>query len=129
MMNKEKNWQEKSIKIPVKYRKEGNTHIIRTTKKSEKYFGQYIMGYADNSADAEKEFWEYVKSVNNYHFERSKELDKWKPLQLGDWSQMGGRWITVFGFHFNFRYGKGMKGGFYIPFTKFNISFTNYWRK
>lgn len=119
----------KSIKIPVEYRKENGTHIIRTTEETKKYFGQHIIGYADNSADAEKDFWRYVKTLNEYHLNRSIELDKWKPLQLGDWSHTGGKWITVFGFHINFRYGEGMKGGFYIPLTKLNISFVNYWRK
>lgn len=31
--------------------------------------------------------------------------------------------------HLNFRYGEEMKYGWYVPFTKLNIMFVNYWRK
>ena len=46
---------------------------------------------------------------------------------LGNWKHTGGGWFVIFGLHFYFRYGKGMKGGKYIPFTKLNISFHSEW--
>lgn len=46
----------------------------------------------------------------------------------GDWSKVGGSWFTIFGIGLYFRYGKGMKGGVYIPLTKMNVSLINKWR-
>lgn len=91
--------------------------------------GSPITVQGDTLEDAEAEFWLYLRVGYNFYKDRSEELDKWKPLQLGAWKGIATHWITIFGLHLYFRYGKNMKYGWYIPFTKLNITFTNYWLK
>lgn len=118
------------INIPVNVinTKNGNT-LVTTTKESEKLLGNSIYSQGKTYEEAEKGFWEMLKYVNDYHLTRSNELNKWKWFQKGDWSKTGGSWFTILGINVYFRYGKNMKGGWYIPFTKMNILIHNHWRK
>jgi hypothetical protein len=107
---------------------DGDHFLITTTDESEKIFGN-AYGQGKTIEEAEKEFWKMVKFINDYNEERSRELDKWKLFQKGDWKHIGGTWFTVLGINVYFRRGLGMKGGWYVPFTKLNISMHNHWLK
>jgi hypothetical protein len=98
--------------------------------KTDKLIGNIpIISQGDTLEEAEKEAWNCIKYMYKYHDERSKELDLWKPLQIGPWKDTAGKWFTIYGIHVYFRYGKNMLGGFYIPFTKLNIIINNLWRR
>ena len=127
-MSKEK-WENITLELPVEYIKDEKFHIIKTNKKSEDIFEQFFIVQGDSFEEAEREFWQMVKFNSNFHKVRSGELNKWKLFQKGPWGQIGGNWFTILGINIFFRYGKNMKGGWYVPLTKFNISVHNYWFK
>jgi hypothetical protein len=102
--------------------------FITSNDEGEKIFGN-AYGQGKTIEEAEKEFWNMVKFINDYNEERSREFDKWGLFQKGDWKHIGGTWFTLLGINVYFRTGKGMKGGWYVPFTKLNISIHNHWIK
>lgn len=59
-----------------------------------------------------------------YHEEKHLAYERMIPLVIGP---KGSRWIMIFGFFISIRYGKQNKGGWFIPFTKVNISIQNRW--
>ncbi len=115
------------LTIPVEIIQDGEYCVLATNDESEKILGQPIVVQGNTFEQAEKEFWISVKCINQYHSDRSRELDKWKFFQKGPWNEIGGTWFTLLGININFRHGEGMNGGWYIPFTKLNISVHNYW--
>jgi len=122
-MNIEKHF----IQLEVELIKDGKYFCLST--KDNDTFSFPIITQGETIEEAEKHFWTIVKVGSKYNNERAKELDLWKPFQKGDWDTIGGTWFTIFGIHVSFRYGKGVHGGWYIPFTKLNISIFNYWRR
>lgn len=123
-------WQNIEISFPVNYIFDEGHHLIANSDETDNIIGQVntcVQG--DSFEDAKKVYFEILKSNIEYLEERSRQLDLWKPFQKGDWKQIGGTWFTTFGINVYFRYGKGMKYGRYIPFTKLNISISNYWRR
>lgn len=116
-----------TIGLPVIVLEEDGHWIITTTPESEKITCNAVCASGKTFPDAEKRFWEMFNIIAKYNEKRSRELDKYKFFQKGDWKHIGGKWFTIIGFHFYLRYGKNMKGGKYIPFTKLNILFLNYW--
>lgn len=117
------------LNIDVELVREDEYFILATTDKSKELLGEFICVQGKSQQEVETEFWEMLKFINDYNKERSDELNKWKPFQKGDWSHIGGTWFTIYGFHMYFRKGKGMIGGWYVPFTDLNISVHNFWRK
>lgn len=117
-----------TIGLPIVVVKEEDTYCIAATDEAEAMIGQSAYSQGKTREEAEKDFWNMIKMLHQYHEERSRELDLWKPFQKGDWGHIGGTWFTIFGFHVYFRSGQGMKGGWYVPGTKLNISISNYWR-
>ncbi len=117
------------LEIDVLYSKEYGEYYIYSTKKFEEVVGTFIYGSGKTLKAAERQFWSMAKFIFQYNHDRSMELDKWKPFQKGDWGHIGGSWFTIYGIRVYFRYGGGMFGGRYIPFTKLNISVHNYWMK
>lgn len=89
---------------------------------------QGIVSQGHTLEAAEKKFIQLAGYMQEYYIERSNDLDRWKPFNKGNWSRRGGTWFTVFGVGLYFRFGQGMKGGFYVPLTKMNITFTNHWK-
>ena len=69
----------------------------------------------------------FIRMGDDYLEECRLNYQRWVPFRKGEWKQIGGKWIIIFGIHIYFRYGKGMKGGTYLPFTKLNICFSNEW--
>jgi hypothetical protein len=122
-----------SLEIPVGYEEgeiEGRKFVVMfNTDETDKAIGKVnIVVEAETLDDAKEDFLKIIKVHLLWTEKRSHELNLWKPFQKGPWGHIGGSWLTIFGMHIYFRYGKGMKGGRYIPFTKLNISLSNYWR-
>lgn len=125
-MNKEIEYTEDTLTIPIKKIKDIDGSYVLTSEK--KYF-QSIVASGKTLEKAKENFWKMFEVMWNHHLKRSQELNKWKPFQKGDWSHIGGTWFTIFGIQVYIRYGKPMRGGVYIPLTKINISIRNYWSK
>jgi hypothetical protein len=122
--------QKTFIEIPVNYVIDQDGICLFGTEETDNILGTKIGIVVQESTLQEAK--DMYLSILKYHLtyleERSKKLDNWMLFQKGDWSHIGGKWFTIYGFHFYFRYGKGMKHGWYIPFTKLNISITNCWK-
>lgn len=119
----------KNFSVTVEVTEEDGVFAIATTKKTESIIEQPIYISAKSLVDGKRKFWAMLKIINNYNKERSEELDKWKFFQKGDWKHVGGSWFIIFGINVYFRRGKGMKGGWYVPFTNLNIRICNLWKK
>jgi hypothetical protein len=122
------NKYESKLSIPVDVFKDGEYFVITTNEVSEAILGAIVV-QGKTFEEAEEQFWSLARFMKEYDEERSRELDKWKFFQKGDWKHIGGTWFTLMGINVYFRKGKGMKGGRYIPFTKLNISVHNHWRR
>ncbi len=103
-------------------------YVIVSTEESEDILQNPIVVQGHTLEDAKKKFWRSVRSINKYHTRKANLYDLWRPLVLGPLGKTGGNWFSIFGIHVYFRYGKGMKGGKYIPLTKLNISVSNQWK-
>lgn len=77
---------------------------------------------------AEQEFLVTLEAMIDFYTYSYKKLERLAIFYKGDWSRKGGSWFTILGIHFYFRYGKGMRGGWYIPLTKLNITVNNLWK-
>lgn len=115
------------ISIPAILFKDGDQFTIMTTDETEKIIGQPLVASGKTREDAENKIWEMLRVVNEFHIERSRELNKYKFFQHGPWGKIGGNWFTILGINVYFRKGKNMIGGWYIPFTKLNIRIHNHW--
>lgn len=113
------------INLPIKHLIDKNgCHYIMPLKE---YTNMGFCAKGDTFEDAEKSFIKYMEFANNYNIEELNNLNKRVIFLSGDWRRIGGTWFQILGFHFYFRYGKNMRGGWYIPFTKLNIRINNLW--
>lgn len=103
-------------------------HIIVSSDETKKFLDIPIVVQANSKEEAIKQFWMTANIHLDYLEERGYQADKWEPLRIGPWKKYGGRWVSIFGQFFSFRYGKKNKGGWFVPFTKLNISYHNQWR-
>lgn len=121
------------ITLPVKYHFEVHDgkefHMIYTTEKTKNSLNLPILTQGETKEEAIRKFWIIANIHLDYLNERKHQADKWEPLRIGPWKSKGGRWFTIFGQHFSFRYGKQNKGGWFVPFTKLNISYYNEWKR
>lgn len=125
--SKKYTWEDEFVKLPIiRVRSDGKCHIITRTNDKD-VIGKGIIAVGDTFEDAEDQFWELLKTTSTHERKRSNELNKWKPFQKGNWSSTGGTWLIVYGIKIYWRYGKNMRYGWYIPFTKMNIMIVNYW--
>lgn len=125
----EKEENKTTIEIPVSIVKDRTAWVVgcnSETKKKIGGLGGTVQG--DTREEAIDEFFKTMRFVHHFNLKRSLSYERWVPLILGPWGSIGGNWITIFGMNFNFRYGKNLKHGWYIPFTKLNISFHNKWK-
>lgn len=119
-----------NISIPCEYTIEGEYHLLHLTKEYEDISTGFCISQGKSFEEAEKDLISMIKMINKYHLNRANYLKKYEWFSKGDWNHTGGSWFTILGIHVYFRYGKGMQGGgWYIPFTKMNVSITNYWRQ
>ena len=77
--------------------------------------------------EAIKEMFAMIKIAHFYSEDCRFNYQRFVPFRKGDWKHTGGRWFAIFGIHIYFRFGKGMKGGWYFPLTKLNVSISNDW--
>lgn len=103
--------------------------VAATNDETEKILGDFLHGVSQGNTKEEAiaNLFETIRIASYFAEDRYRSYQRFVPFRKGNWSHIGGRWFVVFGIHFYFRYGKGMRGGRYIPFTKLNISVSNEW--
>lgn len=116
------------VQIPVEIAEEEGTIYI-VPKKEYSYTGFVAQG--KTMEEATKQFLMYTALGVEYAQRESRNYFRRAIFISGSWKGMGSYWFIILGMSFNFRIGsrKKLKGGFFIPFTNLNISFTNYWKK
>lgn len=117
------------IEFPVKYIQEEGYHLIVTDDETKKFMDIPIVIQADTKEEVIEKFWKMMQCHLSYSERIRRRHDRWALFYKGQWGHIGSNWFSVLGFHFYFRHGKNMKGGFYFPFTKLNLTIRNYWRK
>lgn len=114
--------------IPISVKESDGVWVATFNDETRKWLGQGASSVAQGKTKKvaiAKLFAMYHMGLS-YNEECVLSYQRFVPLRIGPWTK-GGKWFAVFGIHFNFRYGKGMKGGWYIPFTKQNISSHSDW--
>lgn len=115
--------------LPISLIKEDELWVATTNEKTAVFLGHKLQGCAQGKTKEEaiRRMFALVKMSHEYSDECRLNYQRWVPFRKGDWKHSGGKWFVIFGIHFYFRYGKGMKGGWYIPFSKLNISISSEW--
>lgn len=118
-----------TIELPVSIVENGGYWTITGNKETEKLIGSglSVCASGESKDEAIRSFFILMKVAHSYEEECRLKYQCWVPFRKGDWGHTGGTWFVVFGIHFYLRYGKGMKGGKYILFTKLNISIHSEW--
>lgn len=116
------------IEFPVAIINDGKYWVVSTVD-DDKWLGELLHGCAqgESKEDAIKRLFQLIRVNADHTHKAMLSYERWVPFIKGPWGMTGGTWFTVFGLHAYFRYGKGMKGGWYVPFTKLNIWVSNYW--
>jgi hypothetical protein len=120
-----------SIELPVSILEKENNFIISGNDETKKLIGKGLCSVAsgDTKEEAIRLFFRLMEVSYDFQKESAMKYRKWVPFRKGNWNRIGGTWFVIYGIHVYFRYGKNMKGGWYIPFTKLNISISNEWVK
>lgn len=127
-----KEYKKHNVPIEIEYIETQNGKFVGVLSKDSPLHDYYsIVVQANSLEELTQEVYKHMRIMSD--FERDQRLKFYRQgIQFGPWgggSIIKSWWFCIFGMHFSFRYGKkNMKGGWYVPFTKLNISFTNYWR-
>lgn len=119
-----------NYEFPISVIKSDNCWVATCNDDTKKLLGDRLHAVAQGKTKEEaiSKLFVLLRLTHNYSEQCRLNYQRFVPFRKGNWGQVGGTWFTVFGLHVYFRRGKGMKGGFYIPFTKLNISFSNEWK-
>ena len=115
--------------LPISVVNSDGIWVATCNDETKKVLGDRLHGCAqgDTKADAIEKMFQLIRFSHEFSEREVMRYQRWVPFRKGDWKHTGGSWFVIFGLHFYLRYGKGMKGGKYIPFTKLNISFHSEW--
>lgn len=116
--------------IPVSVINSHENHWVATCNEdTDKILGNKLHSCAqgETKEDAILKMFKLIQYTHDYTEECRLNYQRFVPFRKGDWKRTGGRWFNIFGINFYFRYGKGIKGGRYIMFTKQNISIRSDW--
>lgn len=134
-MKKTESWwgnpiHKENIPLSISIIQDGDFWVASTNNETETLLGQQISSVAQGKSkeQAIAKLFEFIRIGNSHMEKQAISYERFVPFIKGDWKNKGGRWFTIFGFMFYFRYGKNNKYGWYVPFTKLNISFENKWK-
>lgn len=116
------------LSFPVGYQCDEGHHMVYDTDETKKFLDIPVVVSAESKTEAIKNYWTIVSVHLSFLNDIYQRHNRWALFYKGSWKERGTHWFSVFGFHFYFRHGKNMRGGAYLPFTKLNVSLTNYWR-
>lgn len=125
--NHEKN--KETFSLPISVVNDGEWWVAACNDETKKLLGDRLHGCAQGKTKEEAidEMFMLIRMAHDYSEECRLNYQRFVPFRKGDWKHTGGKWLIIFGIHIYFRYGKGMKGGAYLPFTKLNVSLSNEW--
>lgn len=115
--------------LPISVIHSDGIYVASTNDETKLVLGSGLHGCAqgDSEAEAIDKMFKLIRLAHHYADDRMRAYQRWVPFRKGNWNHRGGKWFVIFGIHFYFRYGHGMKGGWYLPFTKLNLSIRNEW--
>lgn len=115
--------------FPISVVEDHNTWVAACNNETELLIGNQLQACAQGRTkeDAIRKMFTLIRMSHEYSEECRLNYQRWVPFRKGNWKHSGGRWFVIFGIHVYFRYGTGMKGGWYVPFTKLNISISSHW--
>jgi hypothetical protein len=115
--------------LPISVVESDGVWVATCNDETKKVLGDGLHGCAqgDSKADAIDKMFQIIRLSHEHSEDCVRRYQRWVPFRKGDWGHIGGTWFVVFGFHVYFRYGKNMKGGWYLPFTKLNVSVYSEW--
>lgn len=118
------------INFPVSVIKVDDNWTITVNEDTATLLGDslYGIGSAKTKEEAIQQMFMMIRITHEYSEQCRLSYQRWVPLRKGPWNKTGGNWISIFGIHIYFRLGRSMKGGWYIPFTKLNVSISSDWR-
>lgn len=113
----------KFVEVPLSIVEENGQWVVTGNSDTYRFIPEGLcnVGVGGTKEEAVGNFFMVVNVMYNFIFGEYIKYKRWVPFMKGDWKCEGGRWFTVFGVNVFFRYGVGMKGGFYVPFTKLNV--------
>lgn len=118
------------INFPIALINDGKYWVASTrTDKSGKFLGEDLTGVSQGKTrkEAIEKLFLMIRYAHSYSEDCRLSYQRWVPFRKDSWGKIGGNWFSIFGFHIYFRYGKGNKEGWFVPFTKLNISFSSDW--
>jgi hypothetical protein len=134
MTKEDYNWWENPkndeiIGLPISVVKDGRWWVAACNDETRKFLGDKLHGCAQGKTKEEAidKMFMMIRMVHDYSEEERLNYQRFVPFRKGDWKRAGGKWLVIFGIHIYFRYGNGMKGGVYLPFTELNISSSSDW--
>lgn len=118
-----------TFNFPISVIKSGNWWVATCNNETKELLGDrlHVCAQGKTKEEAIKKMFMLIKISHDYSEECRLSYQRFVPFRKGNWKHIGGKWLTIFGIQIYFRCGKGMKGGWYLPFTKLNISISNEW--
>lgn len=118
-----------NIEIPVSIIESGKYWIVCANDETKNLLGDLaFISQGKTKEEAIERFFSNMNFTYCHYKNKSLSYERFVPFIKGPWGHIGGNWFTIFGINVYFRYGKGMKGGWYIPFTKLNIRIHSLWK-
>lgn len=118
------------IKLPIGIVGDSNNQFTASTNdRTLEILGEHSHGVAsgETKEQAIEALFSLIRWTHEFTHDKMLSYERWVPFRKGVWGKIGGTWFVVFGLHVYFRYGKSMKGGWYVPFTKLNVSVYSLW--
>lgn len=128
-------WNHKENKedylLPISIIESEGVWVASCNDETKLVLGEKLYGCAQGNTKAEaiENLFKVIRFSHESIVDEAENYKKWAPFRKGNWANKGGTWFAIFGVNIYLRKGKGMKGGYYIPFTKLNISIYNEWIK
>lgn len=118
-----------SVNFPISAVQSGDVWVVACNSETNNLVGEGLNACAQGKTKEEaiESLFLMIKLQHEYAEECRLKYQRWVPFRLGPWGNTGDNWFSIFGIHFYFRRGDGMRGGQYIPFTKLNISVSSDW--
>lgn len=115
--------------LPISVVKSDGGWVASCNDETKLLLGDKLHGCAQGKTKEEaiNQMFQMIKITHDFSEESRLNYQRWVPFRKGDWTHIAGKWIVFFGIHIYFRQGNGMKGGWYFPFTKLNVSTSNEW--
>lgn len=120
------------VELPISVIQDGNFWCVCANEETEKLLGKDLssvyVGGGNTKQEAIDSFFSLLRASYSHEKACRMKYQRWVPFRKGNWKHVGGTWFVIFGIHVYLRRGKGMKGGWYVPFTNLNISVYSEWK-